>query len=148
MTTYIPPRKNTAFVFYVSLVSRASRPQFQANPTLAAGDVLIAKDDGAPANLATLPVIDADFTKRVKVSLSAAEMNADNISILFSDVAGAEWDDLMILLQTSSQQINDLASQAAVDALQTTVGNIQTAVNTIQTQTGDVPAAEIGWAER
>jgi hypothetical protein len=84
MTSYIPPKKNTAFVFFVSLVSQASSPDFQTNPTLAAGDVKVAIDDGAPANLATLPAVDADFTKRVKVSLSASEMNGDNISVIFS----------------------------------------------------------------
>lgn len=115
MTTYLPPKKNTAFVFYVSLVSQASRPLFQANPTLAAGDVKVATDDGAPANLATLPVVDADFTRRVKVSLSASEMNGDNITVIFADAAGAEWDDLTINIQTVANQLDDLNTD--LDAL-------------------------------
>ena len=85
----------------------------QSNPTLAAGDVKVAIDDGAPANLATLPVVDADFTKRVKVSLSAAEMNGDNISIIFSDAAGDEWCDLIINIQTAVNQIDDLQTGLA-----------------------------------
>jgi len=104
-----PPKKNAAFVFYVGLVSQADTKLLQANPTLAAGDVKVATDDAAPGNLATLPVVDADFTDRVKVSLSAAEMNGDRISVIFSDAAGAQWTDLFIDIPTSVRQIDDLA---------------------------------------
>ena len=100
MAAQNPPVINVAYVTYLSLVSQANTKIFQGNPTLAAGDVKVAIDDGAPANLATLPVVDADFTKRVKVSLSAGEMNGDNISVLFSDAAGAEWCDLSLNIQT------------------------------------------------
>ena len=109
MPSYVTPKINTAFIFYISLVSQADTKIMQANPTLAAGDVKVAVDDAAPANLATLPAVDADFTKRVKVSLSTAEMNGDNITIIFSDAAGAEWCDQTVNLQTSARQIDDLA---------------------------------------
>lgn len=112
MPSFVPPKKNTAFTFYVSLVSQANTKIMQANPTLAAGDVKVATDDGAPANLTTLPVVDADFTKRVKVSLSATEMNGDNITVIFSDAAGAEWCDLTVNIQTTARQIDDLAFPA------------------------------------
>jgi hypothetical protein len=112
MASYVTPKKNTAFVFYLGLVSQADTKLLQTNPTLAAGDVKVAIDDGAPANLATLPVVDAEFTKRVKVSLSAAEMNGDNISVLFSDAAGAEWCEQLVNIQTSARQIDDLAYPA------------------------------------
>jgi len=104
-----PPKKNATFVFYVSLISQANTKIAQANPTLAAGDVKVATDDAAPSNLATLPVVDADFTKRVKVSMSAAEMNGDNVTIIFNDAAGAEWCDLTVNIQTVARQILDLA---------------------------------------
>lgn len=107
-----PPKKNAAFVFYISLISQSNTKIAQANPTLAAGDVKAAVDDAAPANLTTLPVVDADFTKRVKVSLSAAEMNGDNITVIFSDAAGAEWCDLTVNIQTVTRQIVDLAYPA------------------------------------
>ena len=115
MATYVPAKKNTAFVCYVGLPSQANALTLQANPTLAGGDVKVAIDDGAPANLATLPVADADFTKRVKVNLSAAEMNGDNISIIFSDAAGAEWCDVIVNIQTVANQIDGIA--AAIAAL-------------------------------
>lgn len=106
--SYVPAKKNTAYVFYVGLPSQANSRTLQANPTLAAGDVKVAIDDGAPANLATLPAVDADFTKRVKVSMSAAEMNGDNITVIFSDASGSEWCDLIVNIQTVTTQIDSL----------------------------------------
>jgi len=90
MANYLPCKKNDAngYIFYASLVSQADTKIFQANPTLAAGDVKISIDDAAPANLGTLPAVDADFTKRIKVTLSQAETNGDNLTLIFSDAAG------------------------------------------------------------
>lgn len=119
MASQLPPKINTAYTFYVSLVSQADTKTFQANPTLATGDVKVAIDDGAPANLATLPVVDADYTKRVKVALSSAEMNGDNITVIFSDASGAEWCDLTVNLQTVTNQFDDLATSTALATAQT-----------------------------
>jgi len=66
MPSYVPPKKNTAYVFYVSLISQANTKIAHVNPTLVAGDVKVAVDDAAPANLATLPVVDADFILSVQ----------------------------------------------------------------------------------
>lgn len=107
-----PPKKNAAFTFYVGLIDQADTKLLKANPTLAAGDAKVATDDGAPVNLATLPVVDADFTKRVKVAMSAGEMNGDRITVIFSDAAGAEWADLIIDIPTSVRQTDDLAFPA------------------------------------
>jgi hypothetical protein len=116
-------KRNTELIFYTSLVDSANRPQFKANPTLAAGDVKVATDDGAPANLATLPVVDADFTKRIKVTVSTGEMNGVNTTLIFSDVAGAEWDDLTINLHPPVRELDDLAfpttSGRSIDVLAT-----------------------------
>ena len=93
------PAANTAYEFYQPLRSQATGAIFQDNPTLAVGDVKVATDDGAPANIATLPVVDADFTKRVKVNLSASEMNGSKgVSILFSDASGDEWRDVHVYI--------------------------------------------------
>lgn len=113
MASYVTPKKNAAFVFYVSLEDQANAGLLKASPTLAAGDVLVAIDDGAPANIGTLPAVDADFTKRLKVSLTAGEMNGDNITVIFSDATGAEWYDLVVNIQTSARQIDDLAGLAS-----------------------------------
>src|SRR3990167_10206195 len=109
MATYVPPKINTAYVFYISLVSQANTKVFQANPTLAAGDFNVATEDGAPGGLGTTPTVDADFTKRVKVTLAAGEMNGGNVTLICSDAAGAEWCDLTINIQTSARQVDDLA---------------------------------------
>ena len=111
MASYVPCKKNDAngCIFYVSLVSQADTKLFKASPTLAAGDVLIAIDDAAPGNLGTLPVFDADFTDRVKVTLSQAETNGDNITIILSDAAGAEWCDLTINIPTAALTFDKLA---------------------------------------
>lgn len=108
MPSFVPPKINTSYSFYVGLISQADTKLLQANPTLAAGDVKVAIDDGAPANPTTLPVVDADFTKRVKVLLTAGEMNGDNITVIFSDAAGAEWADLVVNFQTVATQIDEL----------------------------------------
>lgn len=113
MPSYVPPKKNTAYVFTVALVSQTNPLKMQANPTLAAGDVKVSIDNGAQANLATLPTVTPAAGVFVKVSLSAAEMNGDNISIAFIDAAGAEWCDLVINIQTAANQIDDLPALIA-----------------------------------
>ena len=113
MATYVPAKKNAAFIFYIGLTSQADTKLLKANPTLADGDVQVTIDDGVPGNLATIPAVDADFTKRIKVSLSAGEMNGDNITVIFSDMAGAEWCDLLVNIQTAARQINDLSTLGA-----------------------------------
>lgn len=116
MATYQPPKRGVEYITYVSLVSQADAKLLQSNPTLAAGDVKISKDGGAFANLNTLPTVTPASGKGVKVTLSATEMTADNVLVIFSDAAGAEWCDLSLNIQTSAQQIDDLATPAQVNA--------------------------------
>lgn len=148
MTSYVTPKKNTAFVFSVGLPSQANGAIFQADPTLAAGDVKVAIDNGALTNLTTLPTVTPASGKLVKVSLSAAEMNGDNIQLVFSDATGAEWSDVVVNIQTTVQQIDDLATAAALtvidDFLDTEVAAILAAVDTevaaIKAKTDNLPA--------
>lgn len=151
MPSYVTPKKNTAYVFYVSLVSQANTKIMQANPTLAAGDVKVAVDDAAPANLATLPTVDGDFTKRIKVSLSTSEMNGDNITVIFSDAAGSEWCDLTVNIQTTAGQIDDIPTTAEFEArtlpsadyvvVTDTIAGVTTATNLTNAPTnGDLTA--------
>jgi hypothetical protein len=113
MATYNPPKKNTALIFYTSLTSQADPRLLQANPTLATGDVKVSIDGGALANLATLPSVSPASSVMVKVSLSAAEMNGDNITVVFRDAAGAEWGDQEVVLQTAANQFDDIATAVA-----------------------------------
>lgn len=112
MGSYVTPKKNSSFIFFISLASQANPKLFQSSPTLAAGDVKVSIDGGAQANLATLPVVSPAGSTGVKVVLSAGEMNGDNIRVIFSDAAGAEWCDLSVSIQTSARQIDDLAFPA------------------------------------
>lgn len=119
MASMIPCVKNNAagYTFYISLVSQADTKIFKANPTLVAADFNIAIDDGAPNALGTTPAVDADFTKRVKVVLSQDETNGDNLTIICSDAAGAEWCDLTINIQTAAQTLD--ATDVVADAIKT-----------------------------
>ena len=112
MTSYVTPKKNAAYIFYVALVSQANRPAFQTNPTLAAGDVKVITDGVAKGNADTLPDVEPDADVSVRVQLSADEMNGDNVCVIFQDAAGAQWDDLFIGIQTTARQVDDLAYSA------------------------------------
>ena len=109
MTSYVSPKKNSAFIFYGAVVSQANTNTMQSNPTIAAGDFKVSIDGGALANLATLPAVTPASSVMVKFSLSAAEMNGDNITVVCIDAAGAEWCDAVFNIQTSARQIDDLA---------------------------------------
>lgn len=132
MPSYVTPKKNTAYIMYVGLVSQADTKLLKANPTLASGDFKVSIDGGSFANLATLPTVTPASGTAVKISLSAAEMNGDNIVVTCIDASGAEWCDQLINLQTSARQIDDLTYPAtsgrslAVDAS----GNVTTTVAT------------------
>lgn len=111
-----PPKKNTIHTFAVGLVSQANAALLQAAPTLAAGDVKVSIDGGAFANLTNLPTVTPAAGKRVEVVLTAAEMNGDVITVLFSDAAGAEWNDLQAVISTVSQTIDDLDTGVEIAA--------------------------------
>lgn len=99
---YNPPVKNEDFVIYVGLEEVLSPGRFKADPTLAAGDVKVKKDTGAPANITTLPAVDAAGERVVRVALTATEMNADVITIIFRDQTDPpEWADLVISIPTT-----------------------------------------------
>ena len=96
-----PPVQNSAHIFYIALASQASPGLFQGSATIAAGDFKVSIDGAAFNNLTTLPTVTPAAGKQVKISLSAAEMNGDNITVLCSDAAGAEWNDQFIEIQTT-----------------------------------------------
>lgn len=115
MSSFVTPKKNTAFTFYMGLVSQADTKAFQSNPTLAAGDVKVAADGANPANIAALPTV-INSGKTIAVALTSTEMNGDNISVIFADAAGAEWCDAIVNIQTTANQIDDLALATAFTA--------------------------------
>jgi len=108
MPSYVPPQKGVEYITYVTLISQANIKVFQSNPTLAAGDVTVTTDGNAVTNLDTLPVVDPAGSVFVKVTVSATEMNGANTAIRLHDVAGAEWCDLGINIQTSAATLEGL----------------------------------------
>lgn len=145
MADFAIPRSGVAYIFYTGLVSQANTMTLKSSPTLAAGDFKVSIDGGALANLATLPT-NTPGGVMVKISLSAAEMTGDNITVVCIDAAGAEWCDQIINIQTSARGIADLAYPAtsgrsivvdaaglvdanAVKVGPTGAGTAQTAVN-------------------
>ena len=114
MSSYYPCVKNHAsgYIFYVGLISQASTKSLQGSATLAAGDVKVSIDGAALNNLGTLPVVTPAASKSIKVTLSQAEINGDNITVLFVDAAGAEWCDLLVNIQTVPRRFDDLAYPA------------------------------------
>lgn len=106
MSSQIPAKKNTPYTFAVGLTSQSNAKVFQSSPTLAAGDVKISKDGGAEASVASLPTAAG---KLVTVSLSADEMNADRVVVIFSDQAGDQWCDLVCEIHTASKQFDDMS---------------------------------------
>lgn len=136
MTTYVPAKKGAEFIFYAGLVSQ-STGQFQANPTLAAGDFKVSIDGGALNNLATLPAVTPASSRMVKFTLSTSEMNGDNITVVGADAAGAEWDEIIVSIQTSAQQIDDLATQTSVNTID---DFLDTEVAAIKAKTDNLPS--------
>lgn len=143
MASQLICKKNDAsgFIFYVSLDPRTPTGTFQSNPTLAAGDVKISKDGGALANLGTLPAVTPASSKAVKVTLSQAETNADNLVIIFNDAAGAEWCDYMVNVRTVAVGYDELAVGATVGAALTAIDDyvdteISTIISTLGTPVG------------
>lgn len=97
-----PPIRGMEYTFTIALISQADTKLFQVNPTLASGDVKISKDNGAEANLNTLPTVTPSGGRHVKVTVSATEMTANSVSIIFSDASGAEWCDQQIEIKPAS----------------------------------------------
>ncbi len=99
---YNPPKKNEDFIIHVALEDYANPGNFKANPTIASGDFQVSKDDGAFANLTTLPTVAPASSIMVKISLSATEMNADNVVIKCVDqTVPKEWADMVISIPTT-----------------------------------------------
>ena len=113
MATYVPAKKNTEFIFYASVVSQANTKVMQGNPTIAAGDFKVSTDGGTLGNLTTIPAVTPAGSAMIKFTLSATEMNGDNITVVGIDAAGSEWCDLVVNIHTAANQIDDIKTDTA-----------------------------------
>lgn len=129
MASAIPPVKGAAFSFELSLVSQADTDVFKDNPTLAAGDVTVVKDGVLDGNIDTLPTAVTSLTRVLTVALSAAEMTADRVTVLFHDAAGDEWQDAVITIYTAAQTLD--ATDVVADALVTELAKVPKSDSTV-----------------
>ncbi len=107
------PTKNVAYDFPISL-SRGGL--FIANPTIASGDFKVSTDNGAFTNLTTLPVVTPAGSIDVLVSLSAAEMNGDTISVHALDQTDpTEWDEVKALIEID-ENLTEIYRDRGLDA--------------------------------
>jgi hypothetical protein len=100
---YNPPVKNENFLIRVALSDMSSLGSFKANPTLASGDFKVDIDGAGLNNLGTLPTVSPSASIWVLITLSAAEMNGDVISIQCIDqTTPKEWADLAFSIPTTA----------------------------------------------
>ena len=116
------PLQGVAYDFYTALSDALTPDAFRANPTIAAGDFQISIDGGAYVNLATLPVVDPASSVTVKISLSAAEMTGEKISVLAIDAAGGEWQDMLITLDLPEGTVETVLDIATGDRIESNTG--------------------------
>lgn len=103
MANQNPPVRNQAFNMHMCLSDYVNPGLIKSSPTIAAGDFTISKDFGAFANLATLPDIEPDATRGVRVQLSATEMDADGVLIIWRDqTVPPEWAEGWIYIPTTA----------------------------------------------
>ena len=110
MPSYVPPKKNTSFIFETAFVDAASRPDFKASPTIASGDFKISIDGTSGVALAANPAAVSGATSTIRFNISGSEMNGDIISIMCIDAAGAEWDDQLITIHTAAFLSDDISA--------------------------------------
>ncbi|MGR3303799.1 MAG: hypothetical protein ACUZ8I_15040, partial [Candidatus Scalindua sp.] len=102
------PKKNVSYEFDIALIDTADTGAFKAAPTLATGDFKVSTDNGALADLTTLPVVSPAGSIIVKINLSQAEMNGNKIMVQCIDAAGAEWDDVLIFIDATVVNVDDV----------------------------------------
>lgn len=100
MPNFNPPNRGEAFECAVGLQDATDPTRLKSAPTLAAGDVKVKKDFGAAANVTTLPTASG---KEVRLVLSATEMTADSVTVIFSDQTDPpEWADFLLHIPTTT----------------------------------------------
>ncbi len=100
---YNPPVKNENFLIRIALSDMANPGSFKANPTIAAGDFKVDIDGAGLANLGTPPSVSPAASVLVLVTLAAAEMNGDVISVVGIDqTSPKEWADFVVSIPTTA----------------------------------------------
>jgi hypothetical protein len=102
-------KKNEAVTFRLTLAESADADEMAVNPPLVAGDCRVSTDGAAYANTATTPTVSPAGDTGVLLTLSAAEMNGDNVIVQFEDQTAPEvWEAVSILFHTYTADVDDL----------------------------------------
>jgi len=99
---YNPPIKNEEFKVRIALADQAVPGSFKSNPTIVTGDFKVDLDGAGLTNI-TAPTVSPAGTVCALVSLSAAEMNGDVVTIVGIDQTNPkEWCDFVLSIPTTS----------------------------------------------
>ncbi len=142
------PKKGVAYEFDMYLVDQTTG-QFKYAPTIESGDFKVSKDNGSLVNLTTLPSVAPAAGPIVRVQLSASEMTADKVSIVAHDAAGSEWNDVLIVVEPTSQTIDDVLAtvgytapdNAGISSAAASASSAVTKATAIQLKTDNLPAS-------
>lgn len=97
-----PPKKNQAFVTYITLRDATDNLSLKSSATIASGDFKISKDGGSFSNLTNLPAVTPASSVGVQISLTSTEMNADQVLITWIDqTSPKEWADGSLAINTT-----------------------------------------------
>jgi hypothetical protein len=133
-------RKYGVAATFLIPVIKAGANDFAASAdwTPAAGDVQVSKDDGAFANVTTLPTAVGNMWK---VSLSATEMQAARLAVQIVDAATKAVEDQAVLIETcghaSAQHAFDLDAATVTLAAGIHTGAVIPTVTTVGTCTAN-----------
>ena len=152
MASFTFPQRGVEYIGYVSLMDASDGTRIKTAPTLAAGDVQISQDGGAFANVTNLPVESPAAGGSLRLTLTAAEMTADNVVVKFSDqTASAEWADMLLNIQPQSEPVDANVTQvdgSPVNADPPQVDVIEVNGNPVVGGTPDVNVISTASAER
>jgi hypothetical protein len=100
---YNPPKKNEDFVIRIALFDANDPRSLKSSPTLAVGDFKVTTDAGGLTNLGTTPTVSPAAGVCVLLTLSAAEMNGDVITVVGIDQTNPkEWTDFFLSIPTTA----------------------------------------------
>ena len=103
MANVNPPKKNQAWSVRIALENFGTPGAFKSSPTLAAADFKVDIDGAGFNPLGTTPTVNPAANIAVLISLSAAEMNGDVITIIAIDqTSPKEWADFFLCIQTTT----------------------------------------------
>lgn len=108
---------NTAATISFPLLNHTNPEDYVTGATFAAGDVKVIKDGGAAANSTNLPTEISNGW--YKITLTAAELNADEIAVAIIDQTGTKvWVDQSLYIRTDTRDaldslVTDLATAPA-----------------------------------